>query len=73
MSVKVFELEDGRQYLAPARSCFFCEHCTDVFFDHGGPYMLCCELSADEKYADLSANMGLGCDAFEEDDDETDI
>lgn len=66
MSVKVFELEDGRKYLCPAKCCFFCEHCGHVLYDSGGPHTILCDLSEDEKYADLSANMGLGCEAFEE-------
>lgn len=65
MSVKVFELEDGRNYLVPERCCFLCKH-ADILYDSGGPYMILCEMSEDEKYADLSANMGLGCEAFEE-------
>ena len=69
MSVKVFELEDGRKYLCPARCCFFCKHNTCVLYDSGGPHMILCELSEDEKYADLAAEMGLKCDAFEEGND----
>lgn len=66
MSVKVFELEDGRKYLAPARCCFFCGHCASVLYDAGGPHTIGRELSEDEKYADLASNMGLGCESFEE-------
>jgi len=46
-------------------SCFFCRHCTDIFFDYThGPYMFMCEL-------DLDVDLGLQgkCDGFEEDDE----
>lgn len=69
MSVKVFELEDGRKYLVPARCCFNCEHCAAVLYDDGGPHTIGCELSEDEKYADYAADMGLKCDAFEEEEE----
>ena len=66
MNVKTFVLEDGRRYLVPARCCFNCEHCAVVLYDDGGPYTIGCDLSEDEKYADYAADMGLNCDAFEE-------
>lgn len=29
-------------------SCFFCQHCTDIFFDYtNGPYMFICDEDAD--------------------------
>ena len=29
-------------------SCFFCQHCTDIFFDYtNGPYMFICDKDAD--------------------------
>lgn len=32
----------------PEKSCLFCEHCTDVFWDYtNGPYMLVCDVGAD--------------------------
>ena len=48
---------------APARSCLFCEHCTDVFWDYAnGPYMFMCDASAD------TSNGARGeCAAFRED------
>lgn len=39
---KVFECENGIRYLLPANHCVFCAHCTDIFYDHGGPYMCIC-------------------------------
>jgi len=33
---------------APARSCLFCGHCTDVLWDFAnGPYMFMCDADAD--------------------------
>ena len=33
---------------APARSCLFSAHCTDVFWDYSnGPYMFLCDADAD--------------------------
>lgn len=29
---------------APDECCLFCEHCTDIFYDCGGPYLFLCEL-----------------------------
>ena len=28
----------------PAKSCFFCKHCSDIFYDFTfGPYLVCCD------------------------------
>lgn len=44
---RVYECEFYK-VLAPARSCLFCEHCTDVFYDFmNGPYMFFCEVDSD--------------------------
>ena len=33
---------------AAENSCFFCQHCTDIFFDYAnGPYMFICDEDAD--------------------------
>ena len=33
---------------AAENSCFFCQHCTDIFFDYtNGPYMFICDEDAD--------------------------
>ena len=26
------------------QACVFCKHCTDIYYDHHGPYMICCDL-----------------------------
>ena len=47
---------------APARSCLFCEHCTDVFWDYtNGPYMFLCDVNAD-----VEAAFANRCGSFEE-------
>ena len=53
---------------APSRSCFFCRHLTDIFYDCEGPYMFVCEISdtAEEVHAGLMAE----CSRFEEDADD---
>lgn len=33
---------------AHPRSCFFCQHCIDIFFDYtNGPYMFICDADTD--------------------------
>jgi len=47
---------------APATSCLFCNHCTDVFWDFtNGIYMLMCDLNTDTE----SGCKGK-CERFEE-------
>ena len=43
---RVYECEFYR-LTADERSCFFCDHCTDIFWDTKGPYMFFCEVDAD--------------------------
>ena len=48
---------------APATSCFFCDHCTDIFFDFShGPYMFFCELDED-----VDVGLSGKCKTFKED------
>ena len=48
--------------LAPPTCCLFCNHCTDVFWDHtNGPYLFFCE----EK-ADTTIGAKGECESFEE-------
>lgn len=45
---KWYTLADGRMFGSHERSCFFCKHCTDIFYDYThGPYMFYCELGLD--------------------------
>ncbi len=48
--------------LAPDKSCLFCKHCCDVFYDYtNGPYMFFCNTDGD-------TNQGAfaNCNKFEE-------
>lgn len=45
---------------AHPRSCFFCDNCTDIFFDYtNGPYMFMCV-----KQADTGAGLLGKCNQF---------
>ena len=43
--MKTFTMEDGRTWAGPDDFCFWCKHCTDIFYDYKGPYALICELN----------------------------
>lgn len=46
---KPFKCDDGHTYLMPNNHCVFCEHCTDVLYDHTyGPYMFVCDQGCDD-------------------------
>lgn len=48
---------------ANEKSCFFCKHCTDIFFDYtNGPYMFICNKNIEPTHEILSK----GCITFEE-------
>ena len=48
---------------AHKNSCFFCEHCTDIFFDYtNGPYMFFCLKDHD----DVTDYLINGCPDFKE-------
>lgn len=52
------------EVVAPANSCLFCEHCTDVYYDSGGIYMILCDTDRDV------SNGALGlCQWFEKEPD----
>ena len=59
---------------APDRSCFFCKHCTDVFYDWDGPYAFSCDCfeESDTDKGILVSQFGLAvnCVKFEPDDEE---
>ena len=44
---KLYELNYGIKVRAEAESCLFCEHCTDIFYDSKGVYMLICAKDKD--------------------------
>jgi len=52
MNFKLFECANGRTYQAPDKSCCFCKHCTDIFYDFThGPYLFMCEMDRDAEKA----------------------
>lgn len=57
--MKIYRCDNGKYYGGPQRSCLFCNHCTDIFYDcTHGPYMFVCALG-------LEASKD--CNDFEED------
>lgn len=60
--MKVFK---GECYKVKAHkhSCFFCSHCTDIFYDYThGPYLLICDINSTIENA-----LKGQCDKFEDD------
>lgn len=56
----MFELSNGKKYVARLNGCMFCGHCTDIFYDYSnGIYALVCELSKD-----LEIGMAGNCIDF---------
>ena len=59
--MRLYECEYYR-VLAPDRSCLFCDHCTDVFWDYtNGPYMFFCD-----RGEDTDDGARGNCKSFEE-------
>ena len=50
-----------RGIIAHPRSCFFCDNCTDIFYDSDGPYMWFCR-----KDGDTELGVSGKCEYFEE-------
>ena len=45
--LRTYECEFYRCKAHP-RSCLFCDHCTDIYWDYtNGPYMVCCDIEGD--------------------------
>ena len=75
LRVKDIKDEDAKEYIindfftdikvtAHKRSCFFCEHCTDMYYDYTyGPYMFFCTKRID--WAEVDAMHG-SCEGFME-------
>lgn len=66
-----YELEPGFKVGAHKRSCLFCRHCSDVWWDHmNGPYMFLCEFDDIPcgKEHDPERSFVGECPAFEEED-----
>lgn len=52
----------GYTVKAHPKSCFFCQHLTDIFYDYtNGPYGFVCNLEGD-----IETGMRGVCDNFEE-------
>ena len=52
--------------LAHPKACFFCDHCTDIFYDSRGPYAIVCDVvNADE--IDYEIGFLGKCEKFKED------
>lgn len=59
--MKLYECE-CYSVMAHERSCLFCVHCTDVFWDYtNGPYAFICDIDGDP-----SVGMGGECVWFDE-------
>lgn len=53
---------DGHyKVIAHPKSCFFCDWCTDIFYDSSGPYMWLCK-----KDGDVDAGISGECKHFKE-------
>lgn len=59
---KIYELSDGRKYVARKNSCLFCSHCSDIFYDYtNGIYMLICDIEKN-----IEKGMSGKCKDFKE-------
>lgn len=62
--MRVWESEIGLSFnVKQDKCCIFCDHCSDIWYDSNGPYMLSCELN--NKHED-DHNCDGDCDQFEE-------
>lgn len=68
---KQYTLElTGRTYTLPETACVFCEHCTDIFYDHHGIYMIICNKNS---HASDFGNVPAICKEFKEEDNDNAI
>ena len=53
-----YTFRNGHTYYAFKKSALFCEYCTDIFYDSGGPYMFYCDKHIEDFNAEecLSGN-----------------
>lgn len=62
--MRVFKTDIGLSFnVKQDKCCVFCDHCTDIFYDSRGPYMIDCDKSS--KYADDHNSSGK-CKLFKE-------
>lgn len=67
--------------MAPENSCYFCDHCHDIFYDEDGPYAFGCDIENKPEIAFFDkventighAHFGLvvDCKNFKEEADES--
>lgn len=54
--MRIFSCANGKTYQVPDKCCLNCQHCTDIFYDALGPYLVCCDVHSTppvcEKYLD---------------------
>lgn len=63
--MKLYKCDNGYYYKGPEKSCLFCIHCTDIFYDYShGPYMFIC---------DKNLEYTTNCEGFEEDKEDPNI
>ena len=56
---------EGYIVMAHPKSCFFCEHCTDIIYDYSnGPYMFICNNNINSDHIELGLK-GM-CNKFKE-------
>lgn len=66
--MRVFKTDIGLSFnVKQDMCCVFCDHCTDIFYDSNGPYMIDCDKSS--KYADDHNSSGK-CELFKESEEE---
>lgn len=45
---RIFRCANGMEYVVNEKSCLFCAHCTDLFYDYSnGPYLMFCDMEND--------------------------
>lgn len=60
---KEFRCANGKTYGAHEKSCLFCKHNTDIFYDYThGPYMFICDIDGD-----IEKSFKGKCKKFESD------
>ena len=45
--LRLFYCANRKVYVCDEKCCLFCDHCTDVFYDSDGPYLLICDIAKD--------------------------
>lgn len=55
---RLYTFMDGLEVWCPEKSCVFCGHCSDVFYDWHGPYGFVCDkdFETNEELVDKGCN-----------------